>query len=54
MAIEWPKGCEYWRSKHVEQYTHDLKLNKVYINGCALGLTDDEEASDLEALDHRY
>ena len=42
IAIEWPKGCEYWRTKHVKQYIHDLKLNKVHINGCALGLTDNE------------
>ena len=41
IAIAWPKGCEYWRTKHVKQYTHDLKLNKVHINGCSLGLTDD-------------
>ena len=40
IAIEWPKGCEYWRTKHVKQYIQDLKLNRVHINGCALGLTD--------------
>ena len=42
IATEWPKGCEYWRAKHVKQYIQDLKLNKVHINGCALDLTDDE------------
>ena len=42
IAIEWPKGREYWRTKHVKQYTQDLKLNKVHINGCALGLIDSE------------
>ena len=25
-----------------QQYIHDLKLNKVHVNGCALVLTDDE------------
>ena len=42
IAIEWPNGCEYWRAKHVEQFIHGLKLNKVHINGCAFGLTGDE------------
>ena len=42
IAIEWPKGCEYWLTKHVKQYIHDLKLNKIHINGCALGLAADE------------
>ena len=41
IAIEWPNVCEYWRAKHVKQYFHDLGLNKVRINECALGLTDD-------------
>ena len=40
IAIEWPKGCEYWRTKHVEQYIRFLMLSKVHINGCALGLLD--------------
>ena len=44
LAIEWPKGCEYWRTKHVKQYGHDLRLNKVHVKACALGLTDDEGA----------
>ena len=22
IAIEWPKGCEYWHAKHVKQYTY--------------------------------
>ena len=48
IAIEWPKGCEYWRAKRVKQYTHDPKLNKVHINGCALGLTDDERVPILK------
>ena len=42
IAIEWPMGCEYWRTKHVKQYIQDLKLNKVHINRCSLGLADDE------------
>ena len=42
IAIEWPKGCEYWRTKHVKQDIRELKLNKVHITGCALALTDDE------------
>ena len=42
IAIEWLKGYEYWRTKHVKQYIQDLKLNKVHINGCALGLVDNE------------
>ena len=48
IALEWPKDCEYWRTKHVKQYTHDLELNKVHINGCALGLTDDGGAPILK------
>ena len=48
IAIERPKGCEYWRTKHVKQYIHDLKLNKVHINGCALGLTVDGGAPILK------
>ena len=48
IAIEWPKGCEYWRTKHVKQYIYDLKVNKVHINGCALGLTGDEGAPILK------
>ena len=42
IAIEWPKDCEYWRTKHVKQLIHDVKLNRVHINGCAPGMTDDE------------
>ena len=42
IAIEWPKDCECCRIKHVEQYLQDLRLNKVHINGCALGLIDTE------------
>ena len=48
IAIEGPKGCEYWRTKRVKQYFHDLELNKVHINGCALGLTDDGAAPILK------
>ena len=53
IAIEWPKGCEYWRAKHVNEYIHDLKLSKVRINGCALGSIE-RTNSNLETLDHRY
>ena len=42
IAIEWPKGCEYGRTKHVEQYIQGLKLNEVHINGCAFGLIDNK------------
>lgn len=48
VAIEWPKGCEYWHAKHIKQYIHDLKLDKVRINGCASGLTGDEGAPILK------
>ena len=48
IALELPEGCEHWRAKRVKQYIHDLKLNKVHINGCALGVTDDEGAPILK------
>lgn len=37
IAIEWPKACVYWRTKHVKQYIQDFNLDEVHINRCALG-----------------
>ena len=38
IAIEWPKGCSYWKLPKVRKLIKDLDLKFVYFDGCMLGL----------------
>ena len=42
VAIEWPTQCDYWRESCVKRLIEDLKLDKVQIDGCAVGLKSKE------------
>jgi hypothetical protein len=38
VAIEWPKGCAYWKFDEVVQFLNAYRLTPVVFNGCALNL----------------
>ena len=38
IAIEWPKGCSYWKLPKVRKLIKDLDLKFVYFDGCMLRL----------------
>ena len=58
IAVEWPKGCQYWRMNQVNEFINELKLAKVNIDGCALGLKVDKGVPMLKpwtiATDDNY
>ena len=39
IAIEWPRGCDYWSWPEVSSLIQELRLKMVNFEGCALGLT---------------
>ena len=38
VAIEWPKGCSYWKLPKVRKLIKDLDLKHICFDGCMLGL----------------
>ena len=38
VAIEWPKGCSYWRWPRVVALGKELKLIELNFDGCVFGL----------------
>ena len=38
IAIEWPKGCAYWKWETVQAFILRNRLNSVILDGCAFGL----------------
>ncbi len=40
VAIEWPRGCSYWRMRCVRKLISELQLQPAKVDGCAVGLKD--------------
>ena len=38
IAIEWPRGCSYWKLPKVRRLMKDLNLKFIHFDGCMLGL----------------
>ena len=38
IAMEWPKGCKYWKFPRVAAFCRDAKLASVCFDGCAFGV----------------
>jgi hypothetical protein len=38
IAIEWPKGCSYWRLRKVIAFVNKHNLTSVLVNGCRVNL----------------
>ena len=38
IAIEWPRGCSYWKLPKVVKLMRELRLEFVHFDGCMLGL----------------
>ena len=38
IAIEWPRGCRYWRFDFVIDFLEELDLTRVMFDGCMIGL----------------
>ena len=42
IAIEWPKGCAYWKLEMVNKFVNKYELGTIHCSGCAMGLVSDE------------
>ena len=38
IALEWPRGCTYWKLPKVQKFLSDYGLVESFFDGCAYGL----------------
>ena len=54
IAIEWPRGCRYWRFDFVIEFLEELDLTRVMFDGCMIGLRSILNGKPIKALVYGY